>query len=207
MTEESPVGEGITNPYGQTKFMLERILRDVHVADKSWGVVLLRYFNPVGAHESGDIGEDPNGIPNNLMPYIQQVAVGRREKLTVFGDDYDTPDGTAQRDYIHVVDLARGHVKAIEWLEKHKDGACEVFNLGTGTARSVLEMLKGMEKACGHELAYSMGPRREGDLPAIWAVTDKVCFCFVVSLLLCFSLFLRLCVYVRCVLVGVVVWL
>ncbi len=138
---------------------------------KALSVVLLRYFNPVGAHESGMIGEDPQGIPNNLMPYISQVAVGRRDHLTVFGDDYDTPDGTCRRDYIHVMDLAEGHVKAAEYAVSQT--GTEVFNLGTGTPYSVLEMVKAFGKACGHEVAYEIGPRRAGDVQDSWADADK----------------------------------
>ena len=164
LSESSQVGVGVTNPYGKTKYFLEEVLRDVTASDPEWGVVLLRYFNPVGAHESGTIGEDPNGIPNNLMPYVQQVAVGKREKLTVFGDDYPgTVDGTGMRDYLHVVDLAAGHLAALEYASK-AGGGCEVFNLGTGTALSVLQMVEGMKKACGHDVPYVIGPRRPGDL-------------------------------------------
>ena len=168
-----------TNPYGWTKWMQEQILTDAQFAsgfEKSgWklplSVVLLRYFNPVGAHESGMIGEDPQGIPNNLMPYISQVAVGRRDHLTVFGDDYDTPDGTCRRDYIHVMDLAEGHVKAAEYALSH--AGTEVFNLGTGTPYSVLEMVGAFSRACGHEVAYETGPRRAGDVQDSWADADK----------------------------------
>ena len=132
ITEESPVGVGIANPYGRTKYMMEQVLTDLATADKEWSVILLRYFNPVGAHESGEIGESPNGIPNNLMPYIQQVAIGRRPYLSVFGNDYDTPDGTGVRDYIHIYDLAQGHLKAIQYLFGTMKSGTEVFNLGTG---------------------------------------------------------------------------
>jgi UDP-glucose 4-epimerase len=172
ITEESQIGVGITNPYGQTKFMMEQVLRDVHVSDKSWSIVLLRYFNPVGAHESGRIGESPDGIPNNLMPFVQQVAVGKRPFLSVFGNDYDTPDGTGVRDYIHVVDLAKGHCAAIDWMVKNS-GKCEVFNLGTGKGTSVLEMVKGMEKACGHEVPFKVVARRPGDIATVYADTKK----------------------------------
>ncbi len=168
LTESSPAGSGITNPYGRTKYFLEEILRDTTVSDATFGVVLLRYFNPVGAHPSGTIGEDPQGIPNNLMPYVQQVAVGRREKLTVYGDDYDTPDGTGVRDYIHVVDLAAGHLAALEKLSKVQVG-CHVYNLGTGTGYSVLDMVKAMRKASGAEIPYVVGPRRDGDLASVYA--------------------------------------
>ncbi len=160
-----------SNPYGWTKYMMEQILEDASRADPELSVVLLRYFNPIGAHESGRIGEDPLGIPNNLMPYIAQVAVGRREKLTVFGDDYDTPDGTCRRDYIHVMDLAEGHVKAVEYALGHK--GTEVFNLGTGTPYSVLEIVRAFEKASGKTIPYEIGGRRAGDLPEFWANADK----------------------------------
>lgn len=170
ITEDCPKGQ-ITNPYGQTKGMLEQILTDIHVSDPEWNVVLLRYFNPIGAHPSGKIGEDPKGIPNNLVPYIAQVAVGRLEKLGVFGDDYDTPDGTGVRDYIHVVDLALGHVKAVEKL-KAKEGV-SIYNLGTGRGYSVLEVLHAYEKACGKTLPYEIKPRRAGDIAACYADASK----------------------------------
>jgi len=161
-----------TNPYGRTKLFIEDILRDVHVADKEWDILLLRYFNPSGAHISGTIGEDPAGIPNNLMPYIAQVAVGKREMLSVFGGDWETPDGTGVRDYIHVVDLALGHVAAIKKLEKHAAVAGEVgcvpVNLGTGRGVSVLEMLAGMGKACGRELPHKICDRRPGDIASCY---------------------------------------
>ena len=175
LSEDSTVGVGITNPYGQTKFMMEQVLRDVQRSDKTWKVVLLRYFNPVGAHESGLIGEDPKGIPNNLMPYVQQVAIGRRPHLNVFGDDYDTIDGTGVRDYIHVVDLANGHVKALNWAFKKdkEEGLCDVFNLGTGSGSSVLQVVRSMEKACGHKVPYKIAPRRPGDLATVFAAPDK----------------------------------
>lgn len=172
--ENMPKG-ACTNPYGWTKWMQEQILRDAWFAsekeEKELSVVLLRYFNPVGAHESGMIGEDPQGIPNNLMPYISQVAVGRRDHLTVFGDDYDTPDGTCRRDYIHVMDLAEGHVKAAEYSAEHK--GTEVFNLGTGNPYSVLDMVKAFGDACGHPVKYEIGPRRVGDVQDSWANADK----------------------------------
>ena len=161
VTEESPKGE-ITNPYGQTKSMIEQILMDQANADKDLNVVLLRYFNPIGAHESGRIGEDPQGIPNNLVPYIAQVAVGRREVLHVFGNDYDTADGTGVRDYIHVVDLAKGHVSALRHMEKAP--GLHIYNLGTGTGYSVLEVLHAYEKACGKKIPYVVDPRRAGDI-------------------------------------------
>ena len=170
ITEECPKGQ-ITNPYGQTKSMLEQILLDFHVADPEWNVILLRYFNPIGAHKSGLIGEDPKGIPNNLVPYIAQVAVGKLERLGVFGDDYDTPDGTGVRDYIHVVDLAVGHVKAIEKI-RQKDGV-HIYNLGTGNGYSVLDVLHAFEKACGKELPYAVKPRRPGDIAACYADPSK----------------------------------
>ena len=171
ITEECPKGQ-ITNPYGQTKGMLEQILTDFHVADPEWNVVLLRYFNPIGAHESGLIGEDPKGIPNNLVPYIAQVAVGKLEKLGVFGDDYDTPDGTGVRDYIHVVDLAKGHVAALKKLEKEGEGLY-IYNLGTGNGYSVLDMVKAFEKSTGKEVPYKIAPRREGDIATCYADPKK----------------------------------
>jgi UDP-glucose 4-epimerase len=165
LKESSPVGNGITNPYGQTKFMIEQILRDVVVADPSWHVTILRYFNPIGAHESGLIGEDPDGIPNNLLPFVAQVAIGRREKVKVYGNDYDTPDGSGVRDYIHVVDLAKGHVAA---LEKIRSGV-HVYNLGTGTGSSVLEVIKAFEAAAGKTIPFEIAPRRPGDVASSYA--------------------------------------
>ncbi|WP_028669900.1 UDP-glucose 4-epimerase GalE [Saccharospirillum impatiens] len=156
-----------TNPYGRSKLMIEDILRDLYASDTEWQVALLRYFNPVGAHESGTIGEDPNGIPNNLMPFITQVAIGKREALSVFGSDYDTPDGTGVRDYIHVVDLAKGHVKAIEKLDS-KPG-CVAYNLGTGVGYSVLDMVKALEKASGCKVPYKLVDRRPGDIACCYA--------------------------------------
>ena len=170
ITEDFPVG-ATTNPYGTTKAFTEQILKDVCAADPSLNVALLRYFNPVGAHESGMIGEDPNGIPNNLVPYIAKVAVGKLEKLHVFGNDYPTPDGTGVRDYIHVVDLARGHVKALQKLETAP--GLVIYNLGTGKGYSVLDMLHAFEKACGKELAYVIDPRRPGDIAECWADPAK----------------------------------
>ncbi len=170
ITEKCPKGE-ITNPYGRTKGMLEQILTDLHTADPEWNVVLLRYFNPIGAHESGRIGEDPKGIPNNLVPYIAQVAIGKRDHLNVFGDDYDTPDGTGVRDYIHVVDLARGHVKAMKKLEA-KEGV-SIYNLGTGVGYSVLDVLHAYEKACGKTLKYEIQPRRAGDIATCYSDCTK----------------------------------
>ena len=160
-----------TNPYGWTKYMTEQILSGMANADKEWGIVLLRYFNPIGAHESGRIGEDPRGIPNNLMPYITQVAVGRREKLSVFGNDYDTPDGTGVRDYIHVVDLAKGHVAAVKYVQENK--GCEVFNLGTGIGYSVLDMVHTFEEANGVKVPYQITDRRPGDLAICYADPAK----------------------------------
>ena len=170
ITEECPKGQ-ITNPYGQTKGMLEQILTDLHVSDPEWNVVLLRYFNPIGAHKAGIIGEDPKGIPNNLVPYIAQVAVGKLERLGVFGDDYDTPDGTGVRDYIHVVDLARGHVKAMKKFEDKPE--VRIYNLGTGNGYSVLQVLHAFEKACGKTLPYEIKERRPGDVAACYADPAK----------------------------------
>lgn len=170
ITEECPKGQ-ITNPYGQTKGMLEQILTDLHVADPEWNVVLLRYFNPIGAHESGLIGEDPKGIPNNLVPYIAQVAIGKLEKLGVFGDDYPTHDGTGVRDYIHVVDLAVGHVKALKKLAP--GSGVNIYNLGTGNGYSVLDVLHAYEKACGKALPYEIKPRRLGDIATCYCDASK----------------------------------
>ena len=160
-----------TNPYGWTKYMSEQILRDTAKAVEDWSVVLLRYFNPIGAHKSGRIGEDPRGIPNNLMPFIAQVAVGRRDPLNVFGNDYDTPDGTGVRDYIHVVDLARGHVAAIDYMQNHRGE--NVFNLGTGTGYSVLDMVKTFARVNGVPIPYEIAPRRPGDLATVYSSPDK----------------------------------
>lgn len=165
ITEDFPTGA--TNPYGQSKLMVEHILADLHHSDPSWNIARLRYFNPVGAHASGLIGEDPNDIPNNLMPFIAQVAVGKREALSVFGNDYPTHDGTGVRDYIHVVDLALGHLKALEKLAT-KPGLV-TYNLGTGQGYSVLDMVKAFEKACGKSIAYQIAPRRPGDIAACYA--------------------------------------
>lgn len=170
ITEKCPKGQ-CTNPYGWTKSMLEQILTDIQKADKEWNVVLLRYFNPIGAHESGLMGENPNGIPNNLMPYITQVAVGKLECLGVFGDDYDTPDGTGVRDYIHVMDLARGHVKALKKIED-KSGL-SIYNLGTGTGYSVLDIVKNFEKANGVKIPYVIKPRRAGDIATCYSDASK----------------------------------
>ena len=169
-TESMPVNTA-TNPYGWTKVMIEQILRDAAVADPKLSVVALRYFNPIGAHESGLLGDDPDGIPNNLMPYIVRVAAGQLEKLTIFGDDYDTPDGSCVRDYLHVVDLAKGHLKALEYTESHC--GVEAVNLGTGTGQSVFELVEAFEKANGVAVNRVIGARRDGDLPAIWADTTK----------------------------------
>lgn len=177
MNNISPLKEdmktgGTTNPYGTTKYMIEIILDDFHKADKDWGVTLLRYFNPIGAHKSGRIGENPNGIPNNLMPYITQVAIGKLPYLNVFGDDYDTHDGTGVRDYIHVVDLALGHVKAVEKILKDEPEV-NVYNLGTGIGYSVLDIVKAFEKASGKKLPYKIAPRRDGDLAVCYSDASK----------------------------------
>ena len=170
ITEECPKGV-TTNPYGETKSMQERILTDIWKSDNEWKVMLLRYFNPIGAHASGLIGEDPKGIPNNLLPYVAQVAAGKLEKVNVFGDDYDTPDGTGVRDYIHVVDLAKGHVKAIEGLAK-LDGV-NIFNLGTGVGYSVLDIIKAFSKAVGKDIPYVIAPRRPGDIAECYSDPSK----------------------------------
>ncbi len=170
LREDMPTG-AVTNPYGRTKYVIEEILKDVCVSDKDWSVVLLRYFNPIGAHESGRIGEDPNGIPNNLMPYITQVAIGKLSKLSVFGDDYDTHDGTGVRDYIHVVDLAAGHVKAVDYALGHT--GAEVFNLGTGNGYSVLDLVHAFEKASGVTIPYVIAPRRAGDIATCYSDPSK----------------------------------
>ena len=162
---------GCTNPYGWTKYMTEQILSGMATAEPDWSIVLLRYFNPIGAHESGRIGEDPRGIPNNLMPYITQVAVGRREKLSIYGDDYNTPDGTGVRDYIHVVDLAKGHVAAVKYATEHN--GCEVFNLGTGAGYSVLEMAHTFRDVNNVALPYVIAPRRPGDIAICYADPSK----------------------------------
>ena len=166
VTEACPKGE-ITNPYGQTKGMLEQVLTDIQKADNEWNVILLRYFNPIGAHKSGRIGENPNGIPNNLMPYITQVAVGKLKELGVFGNDYDTPDGTGVRDYIHVVDLALGHVKAIEKIKENP--GLRIYNLGTGIGYSVLDIVKAFEEANGVKIPYVIKERRAGDIACNYA--------------------------------------
>ena len=161
----------VTNPYGRTKYMIEEILKDLAAADKEWSIVLLRYFNPIGAHKSGRIGENPNGIPNNLMPYITQVAVGKREFLSVYGSDYDTHDGTGVRDYIHVVDLALGHLKAVDAVKKSK--GVSVYNLGTGNGYSVLDIVKAFEKASGNPLPYKIVDRRPGDIATCYSNPEK----------------------------------
>ncbi len=173
VTEDMPTGQGITNPYGRSKYMIEEILKDLFISDNSFKIAILRYFNPVGAHESGDIGEDPNGIPNNLMPFISQVAVGKLPKLRVFGGDYPTKDGTGVRDFIHVVDLANAHVKAIEYLNTHKLNEPLIVNLGTGKGYSVLEMVKAFEKSSGVKIPYEIVDRRPGDIAEIYANPTK----------------------------------
>lgn len=177
MNNVSPLKEtmktgGTTNPYGTTKYMIEIILEDIYKSDNEWNVTLLRYFNPIGAHESGRIGENPNGIPNNLMPYITQVAIGKRPYLSVYGDNYDTPDGTGIRDYIHVVDLADGHVKAVKNILEGDKGV-QIFNLGTGKGYSVLDIVKAFSKAYGKELPYKIAPRRPGDLAVCYSDPTK----------------------------------
>ncbi|XP_073299476.1 UDP-glucose 4-epimerase GEPI48-like [Primulina huaijiensis] len=169
-TEDFPINA--TNPYGRTKLFIEEICRDIYQSDSTWKIILLRYFNPVGAHPTGYIGEDPRGIPNNLMPFVQQVAVGRRPALTVFGTDYGTNDGTGVRDYIHVVDLADGHISALNKLSDTSVG-CEVYNLGTGKGTSVLEMVAAFEKASGKKIPLVMADRRAGDAEVVYAETDK----------------------------------
>ncbi len=170
ITEECPLGV-TTNPYGESKSMQERILTDIYKSDNEWSVMLLRYFNPIGAHESGLMGEDPKGIPNNLLPYVAQVAAGKLEKVHVFGNDYDTPDGTGVRDYIHVVDLAKGHVKAIQGFEKLN--GVNIFNLGTGVGYSVLDIIHAFAKACGKEIPYVIDPRRPGDIATCYSDPTK----------------------------------
>ena len=171
ITEESKTG-GTTNPYGTTKLFIEQILKDIYVSDNTWDICILRYFNPVGAHESGLIGEEPKGIPNNLMPYVVRVASGQLKELSVFGNDYNTPDGTGVRDYIHVVDLAKGHVAALEKLDKEQIGMY-IYNLGTGTGYSVLDMVKAFEKSTGKKVPYKIAPRRQGDIATCYAEPKK----------------------------------
>lgn len=170
LDETMPVG-AVTNPYGRTKFMIECILQDLCASDNDWSVVLLRYFNPIGAHESGRIGENPNGIPNNLMPYVSQVAVGKLKQLSVFGDDYDTPDGTGVRDYIHVVDLARGHVCAVNYAREHT--GAQAVNLGTGTGYSVLDLVNTFQKVNNIDVPYTIVPRRAGDVATCFSNPSK----------------------------------
>ena len=169
LRETSTVGVDLTNPYGKTKYMIEQIIQGYCAADPAFEATILRYFNPIGAHQSGQIGEDPNGIPNNLLPYVAQVAVGKLQSVGVFGDDYDTPDGTGVRDYIHVVDLARGHVAALQ----HMKAGANVYNLGTGSGTSVLEIIKAFSKACERDLPYEIKPRRAGDIAACYADCSK----------------------------------
>ncbi|HIU51438.1 MAG TPA: UDP-glucose 4-epimerase GalE [Candidatus Merdicola faecigallinarum] len=171
LTEDCRTG-GTTNPYGTSKLFIEQILKDIYQSDNSWDIAILRYFNPVGAHESGLIGEEPQGIPNNLMPYIVRVASGELKELSVFGNDYDTPDGTGVRDYIHVVDLAKGHIKALEKLEKEGNGLY-IYNLGTGTGYSVLDMVKAFEETTGRKVAYKIAPRRSGDIATCYSDPTK----------------------------------
>ena len=169
-SEDMPVG-GTTNPYGTTKLMIEQILRDLYISDNEWSIVLLRYFNPIGAHPCGLIGEDPNGIPNNLLPYVARVAAGKLPIVHVFGNDYDTPDGTGVRDYIHVCDLADGHLKAVD-----KAMSCtgvNTYNLGTGNGYSVLDVIKAFSKACGKDVPYQIDPRRPGDIGTCYADASK----------------------------------
>lgn len=170
ISEDCPTGQP-TNPYGRSKLMVEQILRDLAATDPRWSIALLRYFNPIGAHDSGRIGEDPHGVPNNLLPYVSQVAVGRRDRVPVFGDDYPTPDGTGVRDYIHVVDLALGHLAALDYLQQH--GGAHIWNLGTGTGYSVLDVIRAFEAACGHPVPYTIAPRRPGDIAACWSDPGK----------------------------------
>ena len=171
ITEDTKTG-GTTNPYGTTKLFIEQILKDIYKSDNSWDICILRYFNPVGAHESGLIGEEPKGIPNNLMPYVVRVAAGTLKELSVFGNDYNTPDGTGVRDYIHVVDLAKGHIKALEKLEKEENGLY-IYNLGTGNGASVLDMVKAFEKVTGKKVPYKIAPRRDGDIATCYADPTK----------------------------------
>jgi UDP-glucose 4-epimerase len=168
---EKTIKKNCTNPYGWTKSMIEQILMDLHNSDNTWNIILLRYFNPIGAHKSGMIGENPNGIPNNLMPYITQVAVGKREKLNVYGNDYNTPDGTGVRDYIHVVDLAKGHIKSIDAVKKNC--GLQIYNLSTGHGYSVLDVVKTFEKVTGIKIPYTIEPRRAGDIATCYADASK----------------------------------
>lgn len=177
-SEEMPLNEATpvqtpTNPYGKTKLMMEQILTDISQSDPEWSITILRYFNPVGAHSSGRIGEDPNGIPNNLMPFVSQVAVGKREKVFIFGNDYDTPDGTGVRDYIHIEDLALGHVKALDKLSAETDTGVNIYNLGTGRGYSVLEVIAAFENASGQKIPFEIAERRAGDVAKCWADPSK----------------------------------
>lgn len=169
ITEDFPLS--VTNPYGRTKLMIEQILSDLYIADPKWHVTLLRYFNPVGAHPSGEIGEDPRDIPNNLMPYVARVAIGQLPRVNVFGNDYNTPDGTGVRDFIHVTDLAKGHISCLQRVMETP--GVSIYNLGTGRGYSVIEMIKGFEKACGQSIPYDIAPRRPGDIAACWADPSK----------------------------------
>lgn len=170
LKEDMPIGQA-TNPYGWTKIMMEQVLRDLQASNENWSISLLRYFNPVGAHSSGLIGEDPRGVPNNLMPYVAKVAAGDLERVQIFGNDYPTPDGTGVRDFIHIVDLADGHIRA---LDVHADQpGVHIYNLGTGQGHSVLEVIRAYEGACGHEIPYEFAPRRPGDVAASWADVQK----------------------------------
>ncbi|CAN8025322.1 unnamed protein product, partial [Ixodes persulcatus] len=170
LDEDHPTGQRCTNPYGRTKYFIEEVLKDLSASEKGWTIVLLRYFNPVGAHESGDIGEDPQGTPNNLMPYVSQVAIGRRSELSVFGNDFDTPDGTGVRDYVHVVDLAKGHVATLDKVVAGSLSGCRAFNLGTGRGFSVLEVIAAFEQASGAKIPYRVVERRQGDVDQLFAM-------------------------------------
>lgn len=171
--EDHPTGQSCTNPYGRTKYFIEEMLKDLSVSEKGWSIVLLRYFNPVGAHESGYIGEDPQGVPNNLMPYVSQVAIGRRPELSVFGNDFETHDGTGVRDYIHVVDLAKGHVATLEKVMAGDINGCKPYNLGTGHGSSVLDVITAFEKASGVKVPYKVVARRQGDVDELFAVPTR----------------------------------
>ncbi|XP_070396632.1 UDP-glucose 4-epimerase [Dermacentor albipictus] len=171
--ENHPTGQSCTNPYGRTKYFIEEMLKDLSASEKGWSIVLLRYFNPVGAHESGYIGEDPQGVPNNLMPYVSQVAIGRRPELSVFGNDFDTRDGTGVRDYVHVVDLAKGHVATLEKVMAGEIHGCKPFNLGTGQGSTVLEVIAAFEQASGTKIPYKIVDRRQGDVAELYAIPDR----------------------------------
>lgn len=170
--ENHPTGQSCTNPYGRTKYFIEEMLKDLSASEKGWSIVLLRYFNPVGAHESGHIGEDPQGIPNNLMPYVSQVAIGRRQELSVFGNDFNTRDGTGVRDYVHVVDLAKGHVATLEKVMAGEIHGCKPFNLGTGQGSTVLEVIAAFEQASGTKIPYKIVDRRQGDVDELYAIPN-----------------------------------